>query len=852
MEHQRYRPAWLWGLITASAVGLSGCQHTIKEDDGFGRYVSAIDTLQQIHEKYGSITFSTPLLVPDGSTYFAFDLPDSDAKSYFTNAKDDLQGASGVRSRTARSSGVDLGVQADITQLNAGAQLIQKFRLDQQDWLRSKALYEQRQYAVDSIKLQVARQQLDIDLAKARQAPTPEAQTEAINAALTRYAEGLPAAAAPGAYPQYPTAVDNTAPAFTSEEDTLPEKAKTLLSSLAFAEEPSMLDGETAPKTTDRSALGVAAGNVAIEGMFKVLGEADKAQRFANKHIVYGVGMVSVQPGWVTRKGFEANIAIQVERSFALDLDSMDQKSGGGNLGASPSHQDACKDVEPTKLPAVAAVSPMNDVQNLDLANASSNALERAMRIRLALSYFGLTGGLGAFDDYIENLDKKIRTRTSEVPVAAYSTGHVFGYRVGPSLSALADPSAEETTAGYVLRKQSFPVLLIIGYDDDDLRGAFVDVDGEKRLKCKPQLRFTQTMTWVPRTPEAARHRLSEVDLMLANQAINDPRFDADQSGDHWSFADIKVDALRSLTNGSFSHQDFPKVATPTPRFARAMGGDIKLKKGESKKVTRIYLGDHLKTLDLGTGKGRVVHGNASVVESRLVHNAVEMEVEVFDARQSPLIIAFQQDIGGRRIEIDTPPIAIGEISGPADIPEFTKVLVADLTPVEKGLKGEVILIGTSLKGLDTTDLQVLKESGGEITGVGLSEAKLDGNVLTARFTAPSKDVTRFIIRARYSASGRTGYVLSPVIKVEPPTDSQRQAGGGGGTREDPKPPTVEYESNDDGKSTKRVMTIRNGASQEHISASVDVLKADLEKDKPPAAASSGGSNPQRPTTEAK
>ena len=89
-------------------------------------------------------------------------------------------------------------------------------------------------------------------------------------------------------------------------------EARAALSDPKFAEFGAMLK-DLKPTVSNRSALITAAGDKAVEAIFRVLGKPGEAQRFKDKAVVFGIAMVSVNPGWRTREGFAADISVQVE-----------------------------------------------------------------------------------------------------------------------------------------------------------------------------------------------------------------------------------------------------------------------------------------------------------------------------------------------------------------------------------------------------------------------------------------------------------------------------------------------------------------------------------------------------------
>ena len=122
------------------------------------------------------------------------------------------------------------------------------------------------------------------------------------------------------------------------------------------------------------------------------------------------------------------------------------------------------------RAPLVAAVSPFTDSQTLDLRSSFRDQEARALQIAVALSGMGLEGQAKYFRDFVKRLEQDVATRGEENFVSAFSTsGGVFGYQIGPRLKALDNPASRKAEPDYILERMSFPVLILIGIDRDDL-----------------------------------------------------------------------------------------------------------------------------------------------------------------------------------------------------------------------------------------------------------------------------------------------------------------------------------------------------------------------------------------------
>lgn len=168
--------------------------------------------------------------------------------------------------------------------------------------------------------------------------------------------------------------------------------------------------------------------------------------------------------------------------------------------------------------PLVAAVSPMTEVQSLDLSSSIRQQQAFAIRLALVMSGFGAQAEAAGLMQHVDRLEQDVTTRTALNNVASYSnSGGMFGYQIGPDLRALTSvaPGGRGDSIftglgnlflgqrypgpGMMLQRQTFPVLIAIGLDKDDL-DLKLDYRAGKLEIMEPQLEFRQTTRWVPLT----------------------------------------------------------------------------------------------------------------------------------------------------------------------------------------------------------------------------------------------------------------------------------------------------------------------------------------------------------------
>jgi hypothetical protein len=266
---------------------------------------------------------------------------------------------------------------------------------------------------------------------------------------------------------------------------------------------------------TDRTALLTAAGDNAVKSMFQILGNPALASQFKSKRVVFGVSTVSVNPGWRTQKNYAANVAMifnyameparrevvaqyiadptipaiiraHVAQDYQITSIPLDLQSA--NLAAKVDFQ-ALSDYfldsnvqlgAPFGGPLVAAVSPLTDTQTLDLQSSFLDQEQLALNLMVQGLISGATVQANAALNYLQSLQQNFRTVTPDVVANAYSNGSLFGFQVGPSLLAIEKAKKDEAAGpAKVLTRQSFPALIIFGFDASDVQPK-VRINAEK------------------------------------------------------------------------------------------------------------------------------------------------------------------------------------------------------------------------------------------------------------------------------------------------------------------------------------------------------------------------------------
>jgi hypothetical protein len=478
-------------------------------------------------EKFGTISFSEPILVEskkDQSSPFDFTLT-TGPDNYYSYARNNVQGKMASSYQFVRDSGVDLSIQGDISALTAHYAKLKQ--------------YEQKLAALEA-QNRLRAEARDFEAQKVIAALPDDASEEQLLEARARAAE-IRAGQDTIAVPEFPTS--QVQPSDNATPPSNEAGGKDITGFLG------LLDKTPDLKISNRSAINTAAGDTVTEAIFTLLGNPAKTAQFKDKLMLFGVSMVSVTPGYVTKEEYTGELSVACSYNYAIarrdllkeikKVEESKKEDGDNKLiklieevlvldhntnskaakpatacktshSSSRSGMPSCYDrnrgipqryqkkIREDATPLVAAVSPMTDVDALDLSSSIRNQTFSAMKISAALSYAGFTGQAEIFDRWTRKLEQDTQTSTSYAAVTSFSDSEHFGFRIRPRLKAIKDETALVKIPGYELEDQSFPVAVIVGIDTDDLKLAFErDCDG-KLVAYEPTIEFHQTVNWLP------------------------------------------------------------------------------------------------------------------------------------------------------------------------------------------------------------------------------------------------------------------------------------------------------------------------------------------------------------------
>ena len=496
-------------ILTISAAGLItivliGC-HSSSWVDQIG---PEMDKLAKGYEKFGTVTMSSPILVeaksePNGGDYFDFNLS-TGPNEYYNDALAKIQGQSAIFDQYVKTSGFGLEAQADIPALMGYIASLHGYAQTLSEYQAQKMYLSQ----VRELDAQVELDKLPQD-ASAADRKKAMAKAAKIRAGDSNNTPTYPIP------PSYnPPSIKNVAPDAN--------RAERGLSAGGFKDYLGLLSGGTAPSISNRSAISTAAGDTVTEGIFRLLGNPAKAMKFKDKLIMFGVSMVSVNPGWLTNKNYTAELAVScrysyepARRELLIKLRENENRKGANEIDANliklikytldgnSINKSEVNNIIPKRLrknfrecyiPLSAAVSPMTDVDSLDLGSSQRFQVSDALSIAAGLSSAGLKASAAYFREWAKRREQDVHTRTSYAAVTAFSNGGFFGWRIKPRLQALENPASFDSKPANVLEQQAFPVVVIVGIDRDDLQLGFaIDPDCNKPTRLaayEPIIRF--------------------------------------------------------------------------------------------------------------------------------------------------------------------------------------------------------------------------------------------------------------------------------------------------------------------------------------------------------------------------
>lgn len=485
-------------------------------------FATALNDMQWYSEAYGFGGMSAPLLV-EPSAKFQFNPADATPDSFFRAARDNVGMKHASSYQDFIGGGIGLSASVDFLAL-------QQYLASQSSTNRDTNLVAEKQ----RLLTEAANREFQAAMTAAQTIQDPVKRQEAEASAYRALAANLPG---PTSAPA--TTTSATTPTSAGTGIAAPNAAAVLGSLQAQ----SLYAAGTPGVSNDmRSALLTAAGDTAINAILSMLGKPDEAKNFKDKTLLFAVTEVSVNPGWLTRKHFSADVTSQItldympagrsvqeifikaskdkslhDHSVLEKLQNCLESSREENVDKleevtsfDPDDQYSQEQFRPYLTNGnkqmdlfVSAVSPMSESQMLDLQGSIQKRREFALRLSMALSYAGMKGAADSFMNWARQTQQDAQSRTANVVVNSYSlSGGMFGFHIGPTLSA--NPGSNSAVKEE-LGRQSFPALLLIGFDKEEVR-PLVEIrktvrNGAKHQVCRlmePRISLNTFTQWRP------------------------------------------------------------------------------------------------------------------------------------------------------------------------------------------------------------------------------------------------------------------------------------------------------------------------------------------------------------------
>ena len=464
------------------------------------------------------------------------------------------------------------------------------------------------------------------------------------------------------------------------------------------------------PVINNKAALTIAAGDQVTESIFRLLGNPSEAAKFAGRRVFFGVCTVSVNPGYRTKKGYAADLGILTRFEFrearievverlvqdknhipaiaraALVVDyglnstrslkelccedlaqmvgDFQKKSGGERIKA-------LKAGIPTNLlntgasaPLAMAVSPLADVTVLDEASSLRNQTDFGLSLAGVLRQAGLQAQASAVEQYARRRESDARTRTALASVTAYSAGGgLFGWTVGPRFRAVGNPGAKNKGApADLLDQQTFPSLVVVGFNQDDLYPRLGLSDDGRIEVLEPYVAFTSFPRWLPLKNGWWQKRFSEADRLEASARLANASGQLAELADMVcgtfaktaGLADFRIRALKFQTFGNDNGQNFaPELIVPLsadckpklldiPSITAVVPAEVELESDPSGKPQPrpqrfAIVGKNLKAVD--TAKISALSGQVGGISASFDNNAILLSATVKD--KEPIVFNF-------------------------------------------------------------------------------------------------------------------------------------------------------------------------------------------------------------------
>ena len=319
-----------------------------------------------------------------------------------------------------------------------------------------------------------------------------------------------------------PSIVAGSSPGSTNlpSQLSIPNQAQTAVNGFSPA---ATLSG-LAPITDERDAVDKGINDKIAEMLLEFM--ANPTSGSSRQAVVFGVMQATCEPGQFTRKGYIAELDVSLKYAHETNLlvfnvntnvaktnitYGIDSETGmvisitnatygitNSIIGESSKRYyivgtHHINQVDLISHPGVLAVLPLMDSRNVELRNSNQNQIELALALSAAFAAKGINAAANSLSDYVNRQQSNIDTRNSLPVATTYTDGPNFGFQLYPSMEAVESPGKASGTPAAVLEAVTFPVVVAILIDKDDLTR-----DSDQNANAVTQLVFETQTRWIP------------------------------------------------------------------------------------------------------------------------------------------------------------------------------------------------------------------------------------------------------------------------------------------------------------------------------------------------------------------
>lgn len=673
-------------FIASFSALLVACQ-TIENETK----LPSLNRAEAILDEWGAITASVPIIsIP--SEEFKFSL-DKSADEFYKNAKEEVNAGVAQHTQTVFSLLLAGSSQNDPLNQNLFSQELSQYQTDLSAYQANTQLSDEQKVALQKSNSELALfytqaagenytacvAVADAEKAAADKAATVAEQIQLNNASVQRrktclddyQAEIASLATASPTKPTYPSLPDNNIPDVKRLVGT-PFGSKNEISADFSNKDKGILSQSYA--LPDHAAIPQAATYKFLSEMFKNISDNKDGQA------LFGVTMVSINPGWRTNGNYRAVINIEpkivferatqttteaylkdakisdefkaaIAINYGIDCSGYDfkylcdEKYSLLNEKLSAYRISDYSDIKDYKFEInTTAISPVTYAQNTDLQNRQISQINLSLMLAASLRNAGVGQSAEVFAEYSRQRRKEFGSRNAINNVSVYSSGQMVGVEVAPEFLA-ANPDNNDSKL--VLQSQTFPMLLRFEAEQQGSWNMPIIASNcgpkEQEHYCllEPKFEFTTTSRW--KTNEGGFWSRSK--KLLKAETLYDVKEKLEKECNSLddAFIHTNCEELRSKLFGQVSYVNLPKTEPRVPSFAHIFPVSATIKRDKENKIipleqTFVLSGEYLDELAKGgtidlTDKLTPVFAQQSVKKATIIGGSLVVDMTFADAK---------------------------------------------------------------------------------------------------------------------------------------------------------------------------------------------------------------------------